>query len=172
MLGATQPAIECEPCEPERTWRRLKNATAASSGVRLPGSLGHRTRTVAAWWTADKRWWHALATLLYLAVAIAFTHPLVLVAGTHIAYKPSGDQLFILSILEWSRTALFSNPAELFVGNFYYGSGGALFGSDLLLGFLPIYGPVAWVVQNPVLAYSITHIAAFVLNAGAMYATV
>lgn len=126
----------------------------------------------AGWWTDDQRWWHAVAALLYLAAAVLFTHPLLLVAGTHIAYKPSGDQLFILSILEWSRTTLFSNPGDLFVGNFYYGSGGALFGSDLLLGFLPIYGPIAWVVQNPVLAYSITHIAAFALNAGAMYATV
>ncbi len=169
MLLATPPTVECEPRVSERTWRRLKNATAASSGVRSPGQ---RTRTVVAWWTADRRWWHAVAALLYLAAAIAFTHPLLLVAGTHIAYKPSGDQLFTLSILEWSRTALFSNPADLFVGNFYYGSGGALFGSDLLLGFLPIYGPVAWVVQNPVLAYSITHIAAFALNAGAMYAAV
>ena len=113
-----------------------------------------------------------MAALLYVAGALAFTYPLLLVAGTHIAYKPSGDQLFILSILEWSRTALFSKPGDFFAGNFYYGSGGALFGSDLLLGFLPVYGPLALVTQSPVLAYSLTHIAAFALNAGAMYATV
>ena len=113
-----------------------------------------------------------MAATLYLGAAMVFTHPLWLDAGTRIAYKPSGDQLFILSILEWSRTALFARPGDLFVGNFYFGSGGALFGSDLLLGFLPIYAPVAWAIQNPVLAYSITHIAAFALNAGAMYATV
>ncbi len=131
-----------------------------------------RLSTLATWLAADRRWWHAAAALLYVAAALVFTHPLLLVAGTHIAYKPSGDQLFILSILEWTRTALFARPGDFFVGNFYYGSGGALFGSDLLLGFLPIYGPIAWVVQNPVLAYSITHIAAFALNAGAMYAMV
>ena len=113
-----------------------------------------------------------MAALIYAAAAVVFTHPLLTVAGTHIAYKPSGDQLFILSILEWSRTALFSRPGDLFVGNFYYGSGGALFGSDLLLGFLPVYGPLALLTQSPVLAYTLTHVLAWALNAGAMYATV
>jgi hypothetical protein len=126
----------------------------------------------AGWWAVNQRWWHAMAAILYLATAVVFTHPLLRDAGTHIAYKPSGDQLFVLSILEWSRTTLFSNPGGLFVGNFYFGSGGALFGSDLLLGFLPVYGPLALVTQSPVLAYALTHILAFALNAGAMYATV
>lgn len=113
-----------------------------------------------------------MAALCYLGAAVVFTRPLLLDAGTHIAYKPSGDQLFVLSILEWSRTTLFSNPGDLFVGNFYYGSGGALFGSDLLLGFLPVYGPLALITQDPVLAYTLTHILAYALNAAAMYATV
>lgn len=113
-----------------------------------------------------------MAALLYLGAAVLFTHPLLLDAGTHIAYKPSGDQLFVLSVLEWSRTALFSTPGDLFAGNFYYGSGGALFGSDLLFGFLPVYGPLALVTQSPVVAYTLTHILAWALNAGAMYATV
>lgn len=127
---------------------------------------------VAAWWVADQRWYHAVAALVYVTAAVAFTHPLLSVAGTHIAYKPSGDQLFILSVLEWNRTALFSRPGELFAGNFYYGSGGALFGSDLLLGFLPVYGPLALLTQSPVLAYTLTHVLSWALNAGAMYATV
>ena len=113
-----------------------------------------------------------MAALLYLGAAVVFTHPLLLDAGTHIAYKPSGDQLFILSILEWNRTALFSKPGDLFVGNFYHGSGGALFGSDLLLGFLPVYGPLALVTRSPVVAYTLTHVLAWALNAGAMYAAV
>ena len=113
-----------------------------------------------------------MAALLYVGVAVVFTHPLLSVAGSHIAYKPSGDQLFILSILEWNRSALFARPGDFFEGNFYYGSGGALFGSDLLLGFLPIYGPLALLSQSPVLAYSLTHILSFALNASAMYAAV
>ena len=152
---------------------RLRDAAdTARPGPRLGVSARGWLAATAAWWIDDRRWWHALAALLYVAAALVFTYPLLLVAGTHITYKPSGDQLFLLSILEWSRTALFSKPGEFFVGNFYFGAGGALFGSDLLLGFLPIYGPLAWITQSPVLAYSITHIAAFALNAGAMYATV
>ncbi len=125
-----------------------------------------------AWWSEGRRWQHAVAALLYAAAALAFTYPLWLTPGTHVAYKPDGDQLWILSLLEWMRTSLFSSPGDFFEGNFYFGSGGALFGSDLLLGFLPIYAPLAWVVQNPVLAYTLTHVAAYVLNAGAMYAAV
>ena len=152
---------------------RLRDAAdTARPGPRLRLSARGWLAATAAWWIDDRRWWHAVAALLYVAAALVFTYPLLLVAGTHITYKPSGDQLFLLSILEWSRTALFSKPGDFFVGNFYFGSGGALFGSDLLLGFLPIYGPLAWITQSPVLAYSITHIAAFALNAGAMYATV
>ena len=147
-------------------------AAPTTPGPRVASTTRGWWAAAAAWWVDDQRWWHAVAALLYLAAAVLFTHPLLLVAGTHITYKPSGDQLFLLSILEWSRTALFSKPGDYFVGNFYYGSGGALFGSDLLLGFLPIYGPLAWITQSPVLAYSLTHIAAFALNAGAMYATV
>lgn len=110
--------------------------------------------------------------LIYLAIALAFTYPLWLNATTHIAYKPSGDQLWVLSLLEWMRTSLFSRPDEFFAGNFYFGSGGAMYGSHLMLGILPIYGLIAWITQSPVLAYSLTHISAYALNAGAMYAAV
>ncbi|HCU73293.1 MAG TPA: hypothetical protein DGO43_05710 [Chloroflexi bacterium] len=128
--------------------------------------------TAVDWGFNNNRAWHAAAFLVFVAAALVFTFPLVLVANSHITYKPSGDQLFLLSILEWQRTTIFSNPNDFFAGNFYYGSGNALFGSDLLLGFLPIYGPVALISGNPVLAYSITHIGAYVLNAIAMYVTV
>lgn len=134
--------------------------------------LTRRLAAAGAWWTECRRWQHVVALLLYVAAALAFTYPLWLTPGTHVAYKPDGDQLWILSLLEWMRTSLFSSPGDFFEGNFYFGSGGALFGSDLLLGFLPIYAPLAWAVQNPVLAYTLTHVAAYVLNACAMYAAV
>ena len=105
-------------------------------------------------------------------MALSFTYPLWLDPTTHIAYKPSGDQLWVLSLLEWMRISLFSRPDEFFAGNFYFGSGGAMYGSHLMLGYLPIYGPLAWITQSPVLAYSLTHISAYALNAGAMYAAV
>ncbi len=123
-------------------------------------------------WPCSRQVWHIVAGLTFTVAAILFTYPLITVASTHITYKPSGDQLFLLSILEWQRTTLFSDPGNIFLGNFYFGSGGALFGSDLLLGFLPVYAPIAFITSNPVFAYSITHIGAYILNALAMYVTV
>ena len=141
-------------------------------GTRSRKVLRARLAVAAVWWSEGRRWQHAVAALFYVAAALAFTYPLWLTPATHIAYKPDGDQLWTLTLLEWMRTSLFTSPGDFFEGNFYFGSGGALFGSDLLLGFLPIYAPLAWAFQNPVLAYSLTHVAAYVLNAGAMYAAV
>ena len=129
-----------------------------------------RLDAFADWWFGGERWWHLLAAVLFVGTAIAFTWPLALVAGTHVPYKPSGDQLWILSVLEWQRHAAFEQPGDFFTGNFYYGSGGALFGSDLFLGLLPLYVPLAWITGNPVLAVNLTHIGAYALDALAMYA--
>ena len=98
------------------------------------------------------------------------TWPLSLVAGSHVTFTPAGDQLWIMGILEWQRHALFEQPDRFFAGHFFFGSGNALFGSDLLLGFLPISGVVAWLTGNPTLAFSVAYIASFFLNALAMYA--
>ena len=131
-----------------------------------------RLAAVGAWWTEGRRWQHVVALLLYVAAALAFTYPLWLTPATHIAYKPDGDQLFVLSRLEWMRTSLISSPGDFFEGNFYFGSGPAMYGDHLMLGYIPIYMPLAWAFQNPVLAYTVTHVAAYILNAGAMYAAV
>ena len=170
--GASFPIVSGESKRYIEENRMGTRSAEASRKLPLAALARGRLAAAAAWWFDGRRWRHAVAALLYVVAALAFTYPLWLTPGTHVAYKPSGDQLWTLSLLEWMRTALFSSPGDFFAGNFYFGSGGALFGSDLLLGFLPIYGPLAWVTQNPVLAYSLTHVAAYALNAGAMYATV
>ena len=124
----------------------------------------------ADWWFGRQVWWYALVAAIYIALAVAFTYPLIRVLGTHVPYKPSGDQLFQLSILEWERQTLFARPGDLFSGNFYFGSGNPLFASDLLLGILPVYAPLAWISNEPLLAYNLTHIAAYALNAWVAYA--
>ena len=98
------------------------------------------------------------------------TFPLALVAASHVPYKPAGDQLWMIGILEWQRHALFEQPDRFFAGHFYYGSGNALFGSDLLLGLLPVSALVAWLTDNPTLAFNAAYMGSFVLNALAMYA--
>ncbi len=133
-------------------------------------TAGRALDVFADWWFGGRVWWYAVVVALYAAAAVAFTYPLAVVAADHIPYKPAGDQLFLLSLLEWQRTALLSQPGDFFTGNFYYGSGGALFASDLVLGLQVLYAPLAWLLDNPVLAFNLSHILAYVLNALAMYA--
>lgn len=129
--------------------------------------LGARAR---AWASSGERPWLAIVVLIYAGLAVVVTRPLSLVAGSHVTFTPAGDQLWIMGILEWQRHALFEQPDRFFAGHFFYGSGNALFGSDLVLGFLPITGIIAWLTDNPTLAFSVAYIASFVLNALAMYA--
>ena len=112
---------------------------------------------------------HLLAIVCYLFLAIAVTHPLLLSASDHIANKPAGDQLWQVSILEHQYHYLFSDPGRMFASNFYFGSGNALFASDLLIGFQPLFAPLRLVSGNPIAAFNMTWILAFFLNALAMY---
>ena len=99
-----------------------------------------------------------------------FTYPLASVAGSHVLFEPADDQLWIMGILEWQRHALFEQPDRFFAGHFYYGAGNALFGSDLLLGLLPLSAPIAWLTDNPILAFNAAYMGSMFLNALAMYA--
>ena len=81
-----------------------------------------------------------VALVAYVAVTLAFTFPLVARLTLEIdARFEGGDPLFVLSTLEWERFALLHARDEFFSGNIFFGSGGALFSSDLLLGALPLY---------------------------------
>ncbi len=112
---------------------------------------------------------HLFAVACYLLLAVAFTHPLLLNATDHIANKPAGDQLWQASILETQYHVVFSDPGRLFETNFYFGSGSALYASDLLIGFLPLFAPLRLASGNPILAFNLTWILAFFFNATAMY---
>lgn len=123
----------------------------------------------ADWWYGRRRGWMITVVAAYAGLAVAYTFPLVLVLGSHVPFKPAGDQLYQLSLLEWERLAFFGHPQDFFAGNFYYGAGGALFASDLLLGVLPVYAPLAWATGNPLFAFNLTYVLAYALNALAMY---
>ena len=129
--------------------------------------LGGRAR---AWASSGERPWLALVVAVYAGAAVLFTFPLALVAGSHVAFDADGDQLWIMGILEWQRHALFGQPDQFFAGHFYYGAGNALFGSDLLLGLLPVTALTAWLTDNPTLAFNVAYMGSFFLNALAMYA--
>ncbi len=139
-------------------------SAAASSGAPPPGwlGLGRPSRGSLVWLAA--------AMLLFTAAALLFTWPLAPSAAASVPFKPGGDQLWIMGILEWQRRALVEQPDQFFRGHFYYGAGAALFGSDLLLGLLPLSAAAAWLTGNPALAFNAAYVGSFVLNALAMYA--
>ena len=108
----------------------------------------------------------------YLAVALAFTFPLVTSLASRIDARFDGiDPLFIRSTLEWERFALLHARDEFFTGNIFFGSGGALFSSDLLLGALPLYVMLR-LPFPPVLAFNLLYLVSFFLNAALMYVAV
>lgn len=113
---------------------------------------------------------HAGIAALFLLLAVWATWPLVINSADHIPVKATGDQLWQAAILEGQYRDLRLNPQNFLDGYFYYGSGRALFASDLLIGLFLIFAPLRFVSGNPLLAFNVTWILAFALNAMAMYA--
>ena len=149
-----------------------KTVPGTKSEFRIKGPLGALVEPYVQR-VAGRPWLiHGAVIALYVVIAIAFTYPLLPNAASGIANKPAGDQLWQASILEHQYQVLFSEPSSFFKGNFFFSSGNALFASDLLVGFLPLFLPLRLFSDNPILAFNMTWIFAFALNAIAMYAAV
>ena len=91
--------------------------------------------------------------------------PLLMHAADHIPHKPAGDQLWQAAVLDPQLRALLTNPGDYLPANFFYGSGNALYGSDLWIGLLALFAPIRLVSGNPILAFNLTWHIAFSLNA-------
>jgi hypothetical protein len=87
----------------------------------------------------------------------------------HIPHKPAGDQLWQASVLDAQLSALLTNPASYLKANFFFGSGNALYGSDLWIGLLALFAPIRLITGNTILAFNLTWHLALVLNAVLMY---
>ena len=149
-----------------------KTVPATNSEFGVKGPFGAPAETYVQW-VAGRPWLiHGAVFALFVVIAVAFTYPLLPNAAGGIANKPASDQLWQASILEHHYQVLFSEPSRFFKGNFYFGSGNALLASDLLIGFLPLFFPLRLFSENPILAFNVTWIFAFALNAIAMYAAV
>ena len=98
--------------------------------------------------------------------------PLLMHAADHIPHKPAGDQLWQAAVLDPQLRAPLTNPGDYLPANFFYGSGNALYGSDLWIGLLALFAPIRLVSGNPILAFNLTWHIAFSLNAFLMYLAV
>lgn len=104
-----------------------------------------------------------LACVLYLALATAYTWPLVLHPGTHVA-NDLGDSLLNMSIFAWNARTLPLTDAWWNMPQFFPASGVTAF-SEHLLGFAPITTPVFLATENPVLTYNLVFFLSFVFSA-------
>lgn len=109
-----------------------------------------------------------LAGLLYLLLATAYTWPLVLHAGTHVA-NDLGDSLLNMSIFAWNARTLPLTDAWWNMPQFYPAAGVTAF-SEHLLGFAPVTTPMFLATGNPVLTYNVVFFLSFVLSGLAAHA--
>src|SRR5262245_63701745 len=72
-------------------------------------------------------------------------------------------------ILAWDAHALRHAPTQLFNANIFYPEPVTLSYSEILLGYLPIFGPILWLHGNPVLAYNAIILFSFAATGFAMY---
>jgi len=105
--------------------------------------------------------------IVFAVVTLVFTWPLASDLTGHKIYIGS-DPILIHALLEWQRYAIFNDLPNVFNGNFYYLTPGALFFGDLLLGSLPVYIVAAWIF-GPAGGFNIMYISLFVFNGWSMH---
>jgi hypothetical protein len=109
---------------------------------------------------------------------VAVTWPLFRHPGTTVldcepfyggdAYLVQRDINLTLWVLAWGSHALATDPAHLFAANAFWPAPWSLALSEHMLGNQPLFAPVYWLFDNPVLAHSATLFASFVLSALSM----
>jgi len=107
------------------------------------------------------------AFLLYLALAIVLTFPLVGHLGSVVPLD-AGDPVLNIWILGWNAThvpltAGWWNPPA------FYPVGGVLAFSEHLLGLAPLTTPIQWLGGSPLLAYNVAFLLSFPLCAFAAH---
>ncbi len=80
------------------------------------------------------------------------------------------DVNLIMWILSWCWHALTREPARLFDANIFYPAPLTFAGSEHMLGYAPIFGPVYELTGNPLLANNVTILACFAFAGGGMFA--
>ena len=109
----------------------------------------------------------SLAALLYLALAVVLTFPLVLRLGSSVPHDV-GDPLLNTWIIWWNAQHL-PLSSEWWNGPFFHPVPGTLAFSEHLLGLLPLTAPVQWGGGSPLAAYNLALLLSFPLSALAMH---
>ncbi|WP_322800595.1 hypothetical protein [Thermoflexus sp.] len=130
---------------------------------------------MAKWWIcwtsrfAEVARRHGPPILLFAALSVALTWPVALTASSHL--ENDGDAVLNAWTLGWVATHL-RHPAQLPHAPNFYPYPYTLYFSEHLIGAALLIAPVIGLTGNPVLAYNVLFLSAFVLSAGSMYALV
>jgi hypothetical protein len=110
----------------------------------------------------------AVAWMVFCAVAVVKTYPLVLHFSSHIPNDP-GDPLLVAWILAWGVHALTTDPWNLFHANILYPAENTLALSEHMLGVLPIFAPAYALTGNPIFGYNAVFFLSFPLSGLALF---
>jgi hypothetical protein len=114
-------------------------------------------------------WWRSAAALLvYLALAVLCTRPLLERSGSHIAGSVPGDPILNASVLWWNATMVPFSPAWWNPPYFYPTRGVAAF-TENLVGVSVTASPIFWLTGNPLTTYNISLFLCWPLSALAAY---
>lgn len=102
--------------------------------------------------------------LLFLAITICYTSPLVSRVDDHVMESSSGDTLFNIYVISWTAHSLGTNPFNLFNATIFYPNPNTLAYSDHALMSSLIALPVLGLTGNPTLAFNFVVIMSFLIS--------
>ncbi len=130
---------------------------------------------MARWWTfwisrfANMLRRHGLALILFTSLSLALTWPVARTATSHL--ENEGDAALNAWTLGWDAAHLLQ-PGQLPHAPNFYPYPDTLYFSEHLLGAALLAAPAIWLTGNPILAYNLLFLSAFVLSALTTYALV
>ncbi|HEY6040532.1 MAG TPA: hypothetical protein VIX58_00255, partial [Anaerolineae bacterium] len=127
------------------------------------GTLNQTDRLLTS--LASRRHLPALAIFFFLTVLL--TNPLILHLWN--AVEDRQDALLNTWIIASVGHALITNPLDIFQGNIFYPYANTIAFSEVNLPQALIALPISIATNNPIFGYNLVLLAAFVLNAFAMY---
>jgi hypothetical protein len=113
-----------------------------------------------------RRW--LAPTLVYIAITIAMTYPLLRHIGSVIPHD-LGDPILNTWLLWWSAKRV-PLTAAWWNAPMFFPASDVMALSELLIGLLPITIVVQWLTNNPLAAYNVAFVLSFPLCGLAAYA--
>jgi hypothetical protein len=110
----------------------------------------------------------ALVGAFFTALTLLKSYPLIHHFATQLP-GGLGDPLLVTWILAWNVHALTTNPLNLFHANIFYPAENVLALSEHMIAVAPIFAPAYLLTSNPILAYNIVFVLAFIFSGMTMF---